>query len=113
MTQDPGLIHQHLRKRFANNFETYPHPDKFKRFVDRLIYVVSIVGPLFSLPQLIEIWGRHNAASISLFTWTSYCVLTTIWLTYGILHREKPIIYSQSMWLICNLAVTIGAAIYS
>jgi len=109
---DPALHHIHLRKRFANNFEQYPHPNKIKRLVDRLIYVAGVLGPLISLPQIIEIWYRHNAAGISILSWTGYSFLSIIWLAYGIIHKEKPIIYSHVIWLCSNILVTIGAILY-
>ncbi len=110
--RDPALHHLHLRKRFANNLETYPHRDKFKRFIDRLIYITGIAGPFFTLPQVLEIWRDHNAAGVSVPSWISYCIMSIIWLTYGVVHKEKPIIYSQIVWIFFNFAVAVGAIIY-
>ncbi len=104
--------HQHLRKRIIKNNEPYPSPNHLVRFIDSLIYIAGVIGPLVSIPQLIDIWIYKNAGGISIFTWTGYCVLTFIWLIYGYVHHEKPIIITQYIWLVINIAVTIGAILY-
>lgn len=76
------------------------------------MYIVGIVGPLVSIPQLIEVYGRHNVQGISVSTWIGYTVLTALWLFYGIVHRERPIITTQCLWLMVNVAVVIGAILY-
>jgi uncharacterized protein with PQ loop repeat len=104
--------HQHLRKRIIKNNESYPSPNRLVHFVDSLIYIAGIIGPLVSIPQLMDIWIDKNAGGISVFTWIGYCVLTFIWLVYGYVHHEKPIIITQYIWLFINIAVTIGAILY-
>jgi uncharacterized protein with PQ loop repeat len=76
------------------------------------MYVVGIVGPLVSIPQLIEIYAHHQVQGIAISTWIGYTVLAAIWLMYGILHREKPIIVTQSLWLLINSSVVVGAILY-
>lgn len=76
------------------------------------MYGVGIVGPLVSIPQLIEIYVRHNVQGISVLSWTGYAVLSVLWLAYGIVHREKPIILTQFLWLLVNVAVIVGAILY-
>lgn len=107
--------HMHLRKRARRPhavLHAYPSSNRLIRFVDGVMYVVGIIGPLVSIPQLIEIYIRHNANGISVATWTGYVFLTVLWLVYGIVHRERPIILTQTIWLVINIAVVIGAILY-
>jgi MtN3 and saliva related transmembrane protein len=107
------LHHLHKRMR-ASGEALHPYPAKSRtiRFVDGMIYVTGVLGPFASLPQLIEIWVHKNAAGVSAFSWTGYTIGTVLWLIYGVVHREKPIIITQVLWLVFNVLITIGAFIY-
>jgi len=45
-----GLHHFHRRKRIYQKHEPYPHPDKWKRFMDHAIYCVGVFGPIMTIP---------------------------------------------------------------
>ena len=66
-----------------------------------------------TIPQVTTIWIDKNAGGVSLITWSTYFVTSIFWLTYGILHKEKPIIVTYIAWLFLDAAVAIGAFIYS
>jgi uncharacterized protein with PQ loop repeat len=106
-----GLHHFHKRKRIYEQHEPYPHPDKWKRLMDRLIYFVGVMGPLMSLPQLMNIWVYGNSAGVSAVTWGALAVLSLFWLTYGAMHKEKPIILSSSMWVLFDTLIVIGVLV--
>ena len=105
--------HLHIRKRITSD-TVHPYPSKapIVRFVDSIIILAGIFGPFASLPQLYEIWVMHNASGVSSLTWTLYSALTLLWLWYGLLHHEKPIIIAQSTWFLFNMAVLIGSLMY-
>ena len=90
-----GLHHFHKRKRIYEFGEQYPHPNKWKRFVDRVIYPVSIFGPIMTLPQIMQIWVNKNASGVSSVSWAAYLVTAIFWLVYGVIHKEKPIILTN------------------
>lgn len=107
--------HMHLRQRARRPHSVrhaYPSSNRFIRTIDSVMYIVGIIGPLVSIPQLIEVYGRHNVTGISVSTWIGYTVLTALWLLYGLVHHEKPIITTQILWLIVNVAIVIGAVMY-
>ena len=62
------LHHLHTRKRIHLNHEKFPHPDKFKRFLDKVIYAVGIIGPIMTIPQITKIWFEQNADGVSVIT---------------------------------------------
>jgi len=107
--------HMHLRQRAHRTNSVryaYPSSNTFVRVVDAIIYVISIIGPFVSIPQLVEIYGKGNTAGVSLPTWIGYTVLTAIWLVYGTVHHERPIIIAQSLWLVFNALVVVGVIIH-
>lgn len=107
-----GLHHYHTRKRIHQKHEPYPHPDKWKRFMDKAIYVIGVAGPIMTIPQLMKIWVEKDASGVSVISWSSYLVIAVFWLTYGIIHKEKPIIFTYFAWIIIEILVVIGVIIY-
>ena len=105
----PGLYHFHRRKRI---YQEHPHPEISKRFIDKLIYVVAVLGPIMTIPQLIKIWVDKNAAGVSVLSWGSYLVLAIFWLTYGIVHKEKPLIITYTLWIILEAFIVTGVILY-
>jgi len=109
----PDAIHHfHSRKRVHEKLEPYPHPNKWKNLMDRAIYLVSIAGPIMTIPQLMKIWVNHEAAGVSIISWSSYAVIASFWLAYGLMHKEKPIIISSSLWVAMDIMVVVGALLY-
>jgi len=44
----------HIKKRMHKKREPYPHPDKWKGYLDRFIYAVGIMGPSWPYRRLLE-----------------------------------------------------------
>ena len=106
------LHHIHKRKRVHKELEQYPHPNRLKQVMDKLVYAVGILGPAFGTTQVYKIWTEQNASGISLAMFGPHMLFNLIWITYGILHKEKPIIMMYSLWFIINTLITVGAIIY-
>jgi len=110
--------HIHRRKRVyqtqnvKQQYQPYPHPDKFKAFVDRIIYVIGILAPLAGSAQAIKIYTEKNAAGVSLIHFGANVFFNLIWITYGFLHKEKPIIITYLLWFCINVLVSIGIFLY-
>ena len=107
-----GFHHAHIRKRIYQKHEPYPHPDAWKRFMDRAIYAVGIFGPLMTIPQIYKIWVHKTATGVSLISWSAYVVVALFWLIYGIMHKERPIIMTYICWLIFDLMIVAGVLLY-
>ncbi len=106
------LQHQHARRRFYRNLEPFPHPNAGKRFLDRLIFVIGALGPISTVPQVYTIFAHRNAAGVSALSWSIYFLFSFVWVTYGIVHKERAIIFTYSLWIIMNGLVALGAVIY-
>lgn len=112
MPQNIGMHHLHKRKRIHDKHEPYPHPDRFKNFMDRYIFVVAVIGPLMILPQMLKIWLNKDATSISLITWLGLCIISSSWIIYGLLHKDKPIIVTNFLFFSVQILIVIGTLLY-
>lgn len=110
--QTEGLHHFHTRKRVHQKHEPYPHPHKFKNFIDKVIYPVGILGPVMTIPQLAKIWINQDATGVSAISWSAYLVLAIFWLLYGVIHKEWPIILSSVLWILMDAMVVLGIFYY-
>jgi len=90
-----ALFHLHKRKRFHLNLEPFPHPKKWKKILDKVIYAAN-----------------QDASGVSAFSWTGFTLLAVIWLIYGIAHKEKPLIVMYTGLIIFDGLVALGAFIY-
>ena len=107
-----GLHHFHKRKRIHFKLEKYPSPEKLKGLLDKSIYAVALFGPIMTFPQIYKIWIEKNAAGVSAISWAAYLIGTFFWLFYGIVHKEKPIIFTNIIWGLLQLSIVIGTLIY-
>src|SRR3989344_4768273 len=84
----------------------------FHRILNFVITIVATASPLITLPQLFDIYTKHNASGVSSITWLAYIFTSTIWLYYGIIHREKVIIINGVLGIILGSLIYIGTLLY-
>lgn len=107
-----ALHHISKRKRVLKKLEEYPSKRFWIRFLDRILIIIAVVGPLMSLPQLLEVYMNQNADNISFLSWSSWAFFNLIWLIYGIVHKERPIIITYTLWFIVNAMMAISVIIF-
>ncbi len=110
--QSNVIHHYHIRKRIYKKHEQFPHPQKLKNFMDKAIYPIGILGPVMTVPQLLEVWTTKDVSGLSLLTWSSWVIIASFWLFYGVLHKEIPIILSYALWILVELGVVVGIILY-
>lgn len=108
-----GKKHYHLRKKYHLDLENYIHKHHFKWFMDKFVYFIAIISPLFTIPQIIEIWVNKNTLGVSFITWASFLFFSLIWLIYGIINKEKAIIFANLLWIISFILILGGLLIHS
>lgn len=96
-----ALRHAATRKRPGRN-KTSRYP-----WLEYATYMVAFVGPFLTLPQAYDVWLRHET-SVNLVTWSSYLLFAIIWLIYGWVHKIKPIVCSNLLWLAVDVLVLLG-----
>ena len=79
--------------------------------LDYLVYIISFVGPILTIPQIYDVWIRKDF-SVNVITWGSYIIIEMIWLYYGIINKVRPIILSNCLWILVNGLVILGALLY-
>ncbi|MCL4360327.1 SemiSWEET family transporter [Patescibacteria group bacterium] len=65
------------------------------RLFDESVYVAAFISVASNLAQLGKIIAAHSTQGVSIITWVGFLLGTIFWLGYGIVHREKPIIFAN------------------
>jgi MtN3 and saliva related transmembrane protein len=107
-----GQHHHHVRKRVYKKLEPFPHPKALTRFLDHTMVFIATAGPIAALPQVFDTFFTKNVSGLSLMTWSLWTMLSGVWLLYGILHKETPIIVSNVLYIALQGLVVIAILIY-
>ena len=98
------MLHQHpVHKK---------HTSVFHKALNAVIMVVATASPLITIPQLSDIYIKKTASGVSSITWLAYIFTSTIWLYYGIIHKEKVIIVNGILGVILATLIYIGTLLY-
>ena len=74
--------------------------------------LVAVLVPLAHIPQIFKIWYYKDASGISLISWSSFVVFSLLWLYYGFLHKEKPLIIMYIFLLFIQIIILIGGFLF-
>jgi uncharacterized protein with PQ loop repeat len=107
-----GLHHFMNRKNKNSNNEENQSPSNWKKILDKCIYVVGIIGPIMTLPQVHMIWINHKVEGVSLVSWSAYLIIAIFWISYGLAHKEWPIIITNALFLILDAVIVVGIILY-
>lgn len=82
-------------------------------FLDILTSVVGILMSVGHFPQLYMVIKNKSGANISRITYGVFAIGTTVWLVYGILNINLPVILSYTpgvvgSWLVLGFSVYYG-----
>lgn len=108
-----ALHHQSLRKRVHLKKQKYPHPNKAVAWFDRAIIVVGLFNAIATLPQVLQIWIGQDASGVSIISWSYYAFAASMFLIYGLIHKELPIIMNFLAAVVMYVLVVIGTLLYS
>lgn len=103
-----GLRHKYER---GQTVQKQPK-SRYIVFLDKLTFVVGVIGPFTVLPQIYGIFSTRSAHGVSLATWGLIFIVTFPWILYGIAHKDKSIIVSFILWEVVNLTVVVGVLLY-
>ncbi|HEV7449032.1 MAG TPA: PQ-loop domain-containing transporter [Candidatus Paceibacterota bacterium] len=107
-----SLRHIHIRKRKSRGLEPYPAKSFWLRALDRVVLLAGVVGPIATIPQIINIYSTHSAGNVSALTFGVYAFFNIFWILYGLAHKEFPIVLTFCLWLVVNTIVALGALTY-
>lgn len=82
------------------------------RMMSRLLGSMSVFTMVMTLPQVLTIWIGHQAAGVSLLSWSAYLVSAVLWFWHGIRTHDKNIYLACVGWVVRDSAVIVGVIVY-
>jgi len=79
----------------------------------RILGSLSFFTMLMTIPQVLTIWVNHQAAGVSILSWSAYLVSAVVWLWYGLQKRDKNIYIPCVGWILLDSAVIVGVLYYA
>lgn len=78
----------------------------------RLLGGMSVFTMLMTVPQVATIWVGHEAAGVSVVSWSAYLLSAILWFWYGLQKKDKNIYLPCVGWVGLDAAVIVGALVY-
>ena len=79
----------------------------------RVLGGMSIFTMLMTVPQVWTVWVGHQAAGVSVVSWSAYLLSAVLWFWYGLQKNDRNIYLPCVGWAGLDAAVIAGALIYS
>jgi uncharacterized protein with PQ loop repeat len=73
---------------------------------------MSIFTMVMTIPQVLAIWLNHQAAGVSILSWSAYLLSAVLWFWFGLQQRDRNIYLPCVGWMALDGAVILGAVIY-
>lgn len=105
-------LHHHSKQRHREHTQR-DTSRRFKFIFDRLAYAAGVMIALMTAPQIWQIYSTQDATGVSFATWLLYGLGSAFWITYGLVHNEKPIVFTNVVAATLQLTVAVGAFLYS
>jgi uncharacterized protein with PQ loop repeat len=67
---------------------------------------------LMTIPQVLTIWIGHQAAGVSILSWSAYLISAFLWLLFGLQKHDRNIYLPCVGWILLDGAVIAGAILY-
>jgi hypothetical protein len=62
--------------------------------------------------QVLAIWVGHQAAGVSILSWSAYLFSAVLWFLYGLRSGDKNVYLPCVGWAALDGAVIVGAILY-
>ena len=92
----------------ARRIHPVRYPIRWKKWFDRAMYIGGVTGPAMVVPQIYEVWIKKSIEGVSLASWSLFAVSAVIWTAYGLVHRERVIVFTNALFVIVDLLVVAG-----
>ncbi|HEY9446719.1 MAG TPA: hypothetical protein VIQ62_06565 [Burkholderiales bacterium] len=79
----------------------------------RVLGGMSVFTLLMTIPQVLTIWVSHQAAGVSVASWSAYLLSAVLWFWYGLTQRDRNIYLPCVGWIALDGAVIVGAILYT
>lgn len=79
----------------------------------RVLGAMSVFTMLMTVPQVWTLWVGHQAAGVSVVSWSAYLLSALLWFWYGLQKRDRNIYLPCVGWVGLDAAVIVGAMVYA
>jgi len=94
-------------------FKNRNQQSSFGKLIDTLVIVAALSQTIIWMPQILKIFITKNVEGISFLSIIMIWITSVIWLTYGMYHKEKPLIISSSGVSACTTIILLSLVLYS
>lgn len=84
-----------------------------KSTLDKIAYPIALLVPLSSIDQVLSIWNEKSATGVSVVLWVILFFTSIFWIFYGIIHRERVILFGHIVWVILTSIILIEIMLFS
>ena len=104
-------IHHFIKESKKIEAETADNKD-LKKFINKFIYFAGGFGVAVIIPQVTKVWITKDVSGVSLTTWAGFFIASSFWLLYGMVHKEKPIIFTNIAVCFLDFLIILGIVIH-
>lgn len=103
----------HLSFRFHHHKKKREKPsENYVKKLDQVCLLFSVLMPATTIPQIFKIYSTQDVTGLSLSMWVLYTIGVIPFLIYGIVHKEKPLVLLNILWLIAQVVIITGILLY-
>ena len=78
----------------------------------RALASMSVFTIAMTLPQIWNVWVAHQAAGVSILSWSAYLLSAVLWFGHGLRQRDKNIYLPCIGWIAADTAIIVGAFVH-
>lgn len=105
-------LEQKAKRFHEKHLEKHRNCKETTRKVNRMMAFIGVMGPLFTLAQVAQIYLTRNVGGISIYTWIGYMAVSTCWVVYGFFYEDRPIMIVNSLSVVINSFIVFGFVLY-
>lgn len=84
-----------------------------KLLIDKVLYPLAIIAPLFTIPQFYEVWFRRQTIGVSSLSWFLMGIMAFVWFIHATQHKDKILQLNTALMIFFNFSIFIGVLVFS
>jgi hypothetical protein len=81
--------------------------------IDRILSPLAVVAPLFTVPQVYEVWFLQNVDGVSSLSWFLMGIMALLWFWHAVRHKDKILMINTLLMVFFNFSIAFGTMLYS
>jgi len=99
MSRQNHLLHFHISKK------------RKITWLDKTAVAAAFIYPLSGLPQVVGVM-KGNVEGVSISSWIGFIAFSAFFMVYALVHKIKPMIITNALWLIVDGLVLVGVLMH-